>query len=282
MCEIFRNARQNILNKFIENPLAPASSIAKTLKLKVRTCQNVIKRYKETLSIGEKPRSGRKKGFVDKKLAAKVIRSFKTNPGLSLRDRAIRYGTSKSTIFRLRKHSGLKCYKAIKMPHRMEKQELTAKKRSRKLYDEVLTKNRHCIIMDDETYVKLDFKQLPGQRFYLSTFRGNVPARYKYVCVEKFAKKVMIWQGICSCGLRSSAFVTRRTMTADLYIDECLQKRLKAFIALHIGPVIFWPDLASAHYAKKTLGWFEANQVDIVTKEQNPPNCPKFCPIEVY
>lgn len=31
-----------------------------------------------------------------------------------------------------------------------------------------------CMVMNDETYVKTDFKQLSGQEFYMATKRGNV------------------------------------------------------------------------------------------------------------
>jgi hypothetical protein len=41
---------------------------------------------------------------------------------------------------------------------------------------------------DDKTYVKNDLKQLFGQKFYISTIRGKLPDRYKFVCQEKYAK----------------------------------------------------------------------------------------------
>ena len=38
--------------------------------------------------------------------------------------------------------------------------------------------------MDDETYVKMDFKQIPGQCYYASKIRGNVSDKYKYVMTD--------------------------------------------------------------------------------------------------
>lgn len=274
--------RKKIIYKYLENPHVSASSIAKELTLNARTCQKVIKRYKDSMTIERKAGSGRKSGPVDCQLANKVIKSFKENPGLSLRDRAIKYKTSKSNVHRLRRRSGLKCYRAIKHPNRTEKQNLTAKKRARKLYDEVLRNFNGCIVMDDETYIKCDFKQVNGQKFYLSTMRGNVPEKFKYVCLDKFARKMMVWQAICSCGRKSQAYVTSSTMKADNYIKECLQKRLLPFIKSHTVPVRFWPDLASCHYARTTMAWFEANRVAVVQKNMNPPNCPELRPIEKY
>ena len=274
--------RQNIVHKYLENSELPASTIAKTLNLSKRTCQEVIKKYKQTLTITRSSGSGRKPGPANKILAEKIKRSFKYSPGLSVRDRAQRYGISKTNVHKLCSKSGFKSFKAIKQPNRNDIQNQKAKIRSRKLYDEVLTVQGGCIMMDDETYVKCDFKQLPGQKFYVSKIRGNVPKKFKYVLQDKFAKKLMIWQAICSCGLKSKGFVTNRTMNGSLYIEECLEKRLMPFIRAHNLPVKFWPDLASCHYARVTMDWYQTNGVDVVAKNQNPPNCPEFRPIEKY
>lgn len=228
------------------------------------------------------PGSGRKRGPVDKKLTKKVLKSCKDNPGLSDNDRAQRYRTSRTNIRNIRLRAGLKSYKAIKQPNRSEKQNLTAKTRARLLYTLVLTKFQGCVVMDDETYVKFDFKQIPGQKFYLSTIRGNVPNKFKYVLQDKYAKKLMIWQAICSCGIKSRAFVTSSKMDRHLYMKECLQKRLLPVIRSHSCPVKFWPDLASCHYANDTMQWYKDNKVDVIPKNMNPPNCPKLRPIEEF
>jgi hypothetical protein len=45
---------------------------------------------------------------------------------------------------------------------------------------------------------------------------------------------------------------------------------------------IFWPDLASCHYAKKTLVWLKQKNVKTVPKADNPPNVPQAPPIENF
>lgn len=91
-----------------------------------------------------------------------------------------------------------------------------------------------------------------------------------------------MWQAICSCGQRSASFVTSGTINSDIYVKECLQKRLLPFIAKHNVSTFFWPDLASCHYSKRSLEWFEAKNVKLVPKMANPPNCPELRPIERY
>lgn len=92
----------------------------------------------------------------------------------------------------------------------------------------------------------------------------------------------MVWQAICSCGLKSKVLVTSANFDAQFYVENCLQKRLLPFIRQHNVPIKFWPDLASSHYSKLAMKWFEDNGVDVVKKHENPPNCPKFRPIEHF
>ena len=43
---------------------------------------------------------------------------------------------------------------------------------------------------------------------------------------------------------------------------------------------MFWPDLASSHYAKDTLNWLTEQNVPYVPKKDNPLNAPQARPIE--
>lgn len=109
-----------------------------------------------------------------------------------------------------------------------------------------------------------------------------MPNKFKFILQDKFAKKHMIWQGICSCGLKSRAYLDQGNMNHLVYIKECLGKRLLPFIRSHPCDCIFWADLASCHYANETLGWLTNNNVRFAKKNMNPPNCPEFRPIEKY
>lgn len=170
----------------------------------------------------------------------------------------------------------------MKVPNRNEKQSATVKTRIRKLYEEVLLKNDCCILMDDETYVYADTAQIKGIDHYYAKTRLDVPDKNKFKYLDKYAEKYLVWQGICSCGLKTKSFVTKGTITADLYLDMCLQKKLLPFIRKHRSPLVFWPDLASAHYAHKVLAWLQSEGIEYVPKPFNPPNCPEIRPVEHY
>ena len=45
---------------------------------------------------------------------------------------------------------------------------------------------------------------------------------------------------------------------------------------------MFWPDLATAHYARATATSLTEAEVPTVTREMNPPNVPQLRPIEDF
>ena len=73
-------------------------------------------------------------------------------------------------------------------------------------------------------------------------------------------------------------------MNADHYLNECIKPILTEFIKKNHPDdnYIFWPDLASAHYAKKVVNWMQENEIKFVPKEDNPPNVPQARPIETF
>ena len=148
--------RKKLLHKYHENPSMSHSMIAKATGTAKSTVTSVLKRFKDMLTVNRAKGGGRKPGPVNKELAKKIVRSAQQNPALSDRDRAKRFGTSRETARRTRLQVGLTSYRAIKVQNRADKQNLNAKQRARKLYDNVLTKFDGCLMMDDETYAKVD------------------------------------------------------------------------------------------------------------------------------
>lgn len=145
-----------------------------------------------------------------------------------------------------------------------------------------MTSKNYCIVMDDETYCKLDFLQLPGHHYYSGKDRKSVDDQFKTIKTEKFAKKVLVWQAICSCGTRSKPFISSTSMNGEIYLKQCIQKLLLPLIMAHNVPVLFWPNLATCHYTKNSVEWYRTNNMDLVEKIENPPNCPELRPIEKY
>lgn len=273
--------RKIVIDKWLENTDRPTSLIAKDLKMARSSVKSIIDKHVECLSIARKPGSGRKSGPSDPKLHRKVVRTIRANRSMSQRDLAKKCGTSQRLIQKTMQREGMKSYKKVKVPRVSEKQQGTIKTRARKLYDFLGKEKRHWIL-DDETYLKTDFKSLPGPQYFIAASGEILPQSETTIECGKFDEKYLVWQAICECGDKSSIFVTQGTINKEIYIKECLTKRLLPFIRKHNIPTLFWPDLAPAHYANDTLQFLDANGVAYVPKELNPPNVPQCRPIEHY
>lgn len=117
-------------------------------------------------------------------------------------------------IQRIKARHNLKTYKKQKVSKQSPEQKCRAKTRARKLYNHILDNRYTCILMDDETYVKEDSRTLPGPHFYTKSAGESVPVADMTVAMEKFGEKMLVWQAICTCGLRSSIFYTKGTINA--------------------------------------------------------------------
>lgn len=276
------NRRAQILNTYNENPGLSYLDIGRLLGVSRHTVRNVISRFKDSLSIVRKPGSVRPIGFVDRDKAKQIVTSLKRNPGLSLRKLAQKYQCSPGFVFKVKRRYGFYTFVAQKAPYRTPHQHKLAKQRARKLYTRMLVHHKGCTVMDDETYCFADFSQLPEKKYYSGYDSKGVPRIFRVKQLMKFPKKFLIWQAICTCGRKTQPFITTRTMNAQIYLDECLKKRLLPFLKCHKVPTIFWPDLASIHYAGSVLKWMEENSIRYVPKQYNPPCVPELRPIEMY
>ena len=93
-------------------------------------------------------------------------------------------------------------------------------------------------------------------------------------------KKVLVWLSVSAKGVsRSFICITKGpAMTADLYIKVNFLHLLK-LTKIHDN-YVFWSDLSTSHYAKKTLQWLLGHHINFIPKQANPPKVPKARPVE--
>ena len=94
----------------------------------------------------------------------------------------------------------------------------------------------------------------------------------------------MVWLAISSRRV-SSPYIHRSKVAVreETYLKRCIRgRRLLPFINKYHqnDKILFWPDLASSHYASSMLHYLEANNVSVVRRNQNPPNTSQCRPIE--
>ena len=77
---------------------------------------------------------------------------------------------------------------------------------------------------------------------------------------------------------------SRANIDGNFYRQECLKKVLLPYLARYYpdGDNVFWPDLASPHYAQDTLKLLKEAPMSFVPHGQNPPNVPQVRPIEDF
>ena len=69
-------------------------------------------------------------------------------------------------------------------------------------------------------------------------------------------------------------------MNLNLVLETSLKPFLENF---HQGEnVLFWPDLATSHYAKITQEKLKAMKIKFIARDANPPNLPMCRPIEHF
>jgi hypothetical protein len=101
----------------------------------------------------------------------------------------------------------------------------------------------------------------------------------------KYEPKILVWLAISSKGI-SEPYIheSKNTIGGDVYLNQCIKSKLIPFIDKHHpnDEILFWPDLAKAHYANDVLNFWASESVPIVPKGSNPPNVPQVRPIEDF
>jgi transposase len=252
-------------------------------KVSRATIYRIIKECKDGEPLIKDEKRGRKP-LLNPQKQKKMIKMAENKIGVSIRKLGRKFNVSHTTIVRNVKKSGLQFRKRRKTPKYTEKQLLKIKKNCHSLRTKHLRGDK-VIVMDDEKYFTFSNSTNTGNNgFYTSDFQ-NTPDKVKFAGKDKFEKKVLVWCAISSAGISEPfiGHVRGEAVNADVYISKCLPK-LKTFIQLnHINDdFVFWPDLASCHYAKKTTDWLKANNINFIPKIDNPPNVPQARPIENF
>jgi transposase len=242
----------------------------------------IINRFNERGSIEYLKMSGRKP-FRSTESVRKIIQK---DPEISVKEGAKKAGMPSSTYQFIKKYKlGINGYVKESVPKYSDDQKARAKNACCKLYRKIIPSGGgKIIIMDDETYVHLDPKQVPGRKYYHSKTKIGVADNVRFKHKQKFPKKFIVWQAIDQFGNVSEPYISEGTINGDTYLNECLIKRLLPFIHKHhnLNNILFWPDLATAHYHRSVQSWLHSQNINFVKKGENAPNVPQARPIERY
>lgn len=278
--------RKNIQNMIVKNEDIKDSQIVNHFSQEGyarRTIYNNIKRIRQRKPIKQKNIGYKSKKWTALK-SAKLKKAANNRVGISLRKLGRKFSVHHTTIHRKLKKVSINYQKRIKTPKYTEETAKKSKKRSRKLVNNLYGKDL-IVIMDDEKYFRFSCDQLPGNSGFYTDDKAKCPDSVKYKGKEKYPKQLLVWIAISEKGISKPLIrcVDAPAINQDIYLNECLVKRLMPFIHEHHSDVnyIFWPDLASSHYANKVVSWMDEN-INYVHKDMNPPNVPQARPIENF
>ena len=108
----------------------------------------------------------------------------------------------------------------------------------------------------------------------------------KYRPESKYPHKLLVWLTMCPREItRPIILPTAGNVTGEVYCEKCLKGFLLPFTESESQhpdhDVLFWSDVATAHYARQTTKLLEEAGVPIVARDmKNPPCTPHIRPIE--
>ena len=176
----------------------------------------------------------------------------------------------------------IRVFKKKKIPKRSEAQQAKIQTLCGRLFTNMSKKSS---LLDDESYFTLSHSTINGNGNFYSSDVSKAPASIKYRSQIKFEKKVLVWLCISDKGMSEPYFVpSGLAVNQQLYLAECIKKRLIPFIKKYHSDdqYLFWPDLASSHYAKSVTSYLTEQKINFVQKKDNPPSLPEARAIEDF
>lgn len=275
-----------LYQKYEDQPKSVIVKKLEELNIPRRTSYRVLAKLQKGASVERKSGSGRRRLKMPETKRQRMVRKAVDRVGVSTRQMASKFGISQSYVVKIMQEEGVKHYKRQKAPHMSNEQETRAKSNCRKLSKTFSQRNDDfAIVMDDESYFTLHHDSIPGNDGYFTFNRSSTPVTVKFHFKKKFESKIMVWLAISTEGISEPFFCPRRgSLDGEMYRKECIKKRLLPFLQEKHGDgnYVFWPDLASAHYAKETQELMKSLDINFVPRESNPPNVPQLRPIENF
>lgn len=247
-----------------------------------RTIYRMIKRWEDGLPPCRTKESGRKPEIMTSKNIRRLKDSVNNRSGISTRKLAKKFNCTQPYIVQtLKKKTDIRYKKKfwflIELKTRNRGFDLAAVECWQNF---VITNSFWTMSRILRFHIRLKILTL------VTTYTNDINStsnNVKFKIKQKFEKKLLVWVAISPRGI-SSSFIAPSGLAIDqhVYLNECIVKRLIPFINKYHSDnnYVFWPDLASSHYAKSVIAHLKEKNVIFVEKEDNPPCVPELRPIK--
>lgn len=223
--------------------------------ISVATIYRTIKDCQEGIPCVNLPKSGRPR-ILGRAAEGRLVEVVKNKVGTSTRKLARRFHVSRMTVKRTIVRNNL-TYRKRRMAPKYTAAQLEKIPSCCRALRRVHFVDK-IVVMDDEKYFTLCNSQMKGNDGFYTDNIQECPDEVRLKGKVKFAENILVWCAISEAGV-SQPYIGRargEAINADIYIRQCLTK-LQQFITTNHpnDEIIFWPDLASCHYARQTTDW---------------------------
>ena len=243
-----------------------------------------IKRFKDTQSVNDRPRSGRPKSARTPKLKNNVQCRIRRNPRRSIRKLARDFSVNHETMRNLvRKDLGLKSYKRKAVHHLSEPLRVKRLERSKKLLCRVGPETQESILFSDEKIFTIEeVTNLQNDRILAKTPQ-SISEKNRLIDRVQKPLSVMVWAGVSANSRTNLVFVPQGVkINAQTYLELILEPEIQhaGYKLFKNRPWLFQQDSAPAHSANLTQNWLRTKNIDFIDKNEWPPSSPDLNPLD--
>lgn len=262
------------------------SQILKLLRKRVSRSfvYKTLKRFRETGSLNDRPRSGRPRTKSTSATIRRVKQLLRRNPRRSMKSMSKDLGVSPTTAFRIaKKYLGLKAYKKVQVQMLSAKDKDRRKAKASTLLKRFTDDEVDRIIFSDEKMFTVSERvNRQNDRVYAARKEDLPQAALKFRKAE-FPAKIMVWGAVCSRGTLKLKFVDPGTkVNSDYYQNEILDPVLlpEARRLYPDGDWCFQQDGAPSHTSRTTQAWLRNHVPAFITKDEWPAKSPDLNPLD--
>lgn len=277
---------REILYKFMKkNEGMPKKDVIKAnsnLPVHPRTLYRWYDLVEQTNRISRKIAAGPAKKVANKKNIQSIKKKFNHRCGRSQLKVSSSLKCHRTTVGKiLKKYTKVRCRKRQKRPYQTQAQAKSNRPKCGRLY---LRHRYDDFIIDDESYFTFSHSSMSGNDRFYSDDISKTPDRVKYAYAKKYESKLLVWLAVSPKGVTKPYFSPSGLAIDQHRYLEIIQKHLEPFINRYYptGGYVFWPDLASSHYANLVQNYLKEKKIQYIPKKDNPANFPKVRPIEDF
>lgn len=256
----------------------------KHLNINRKFVYRTIKRWNETGSVNDRPKSGRPKSATSKNTVKKVKKRVDRNPRRSAREMAKEMSISTESMNRiLKKDLGLKPYKRQKVHDLTAKQKKVRLDRSKLLLRRAARGDFPNIVFSDEKNFPMEqYLNKQNDRVWLAE-RSSENLDHRTVGRNQHPPQVMVWAAVTANGRSPIVFIEPGVkVNATYYREKVLEAALKPWARKQFGlrPWTFQQDSAPAHKARVNQEWLQNNVPGFISHTEWPSKSPDANPLD--